>query len=260
MRNQRLFGCVAVLLVASCAQETGTPYATAIGLDEKLGAMVPLELSLRDEGGKTVPLEDLVAGPTMICFVYYRCPGICSPLLTDLSDLLAKTDQEPGRDFRVLTISIDSNETPETAAQKKKGYLGLVREKRPISDEAWRFLTADEATVARFTDAVGFRYKKVGGEYQHPGAGIMLARDGKVIRYLYGKNFVPFDLKMAVAEAGRGEPGFRVSRVLLLCFSYDPEGRKYAFNTLRVAGAAIVLLAGSFFLFLILKRRKSAES
>lgn len=260
LKIHRVWGFVALLLIASCSRESGPEYATAIGLDEKLGAMAPLDLSFRDEQGNAVVLRDVLQGPTLVCFVYFRCPGICSPLLTDLADLLAKTDQEPGLDFKVLTVSIDPTETPETAAGKRKSYLGLVRQKRAISDDAWRFFTGEERSIASLTEALGFRYQKVGNEYQHAGAGIMLARDGKVIRYLYGKNFVPFDLKMAVAEASKGEPGFRVSRVLLLCFSYDPAGRKYAFNILRVAGAVIVLLAGCFFLYLVVQRRKPAES
>ncbi len=226
-----------------------------IGLEEKLGVNVPLDLTFRDEQGQTVVLRDLVRRPTLVCFVYYGCPGICTPLLTDLAELLDRTKLTPGKDFDVLTVSFDVRDNPETAALKKKSYRNLVK-KRPIAEDSWKFLTGDEENIQRITAAVGFQYVKDGVEFRHPATLIMLSSEGKVTRYLYGKNFQPFDLEMATAEASKNEAGFAVRRVLLLCFNYDPKGRRYVFNTMRVVGAITVLLVGGFFLYLVLTRKR----
>lgn len=246
-----------ILPLAACSRgpEEATP---VFGLEEKLGANVPLEVTLRDEQGRDVVLRDLVRRPTLVCFVYYRCPGICTPLLTDLAELLDRSKVSPGKDFDVLTISFDFRDTPEMAAKKRQSYHNLLK-KRTIPEDSWRFLTGDEASTKRLTDAVGFQYVKDGTEFRHPGVLIMLSPEGRVIRYLVGKNFQPFDLEMATAEAARNETGVTVRRVLLLCFNYDPKGRRYVFNTTKVVGAVTVLLVGAFFLYLVLSRKRRVK-
>ncbi len=225
-----------------------------VGIDEKLGEHVPLDVVVRDEQGSPVTMRNLVQGPTLIVFVYYKCPGICTPLLNDIARLLKESDPTPGRDFTLLTISIDPTETPEMAAQKKKAYYLMVG--KPMGENGWRFLTAESAAIARLTDAAGFRYMPDGKDFRHAAALIALSPDGKICRYLYGKNLLPFDLKMAVLESSQGKTGPSIARVLLFCFSYDPQGRKYVFNVTRIAGGVTVLLVGGFFLYLVLRRKK----
>lgn len=228
-----------------------------VGIEEKLGEQVPLDLTLRDEQGGPVSLRNLVTKPTLVAFVYYKCPGICTPLLTDLARLLKESDLVAGRDFTLLAVSIDPTETPALASEKKSVYSSLVQ--KPLAPEGWRFLTADAETVRRFTDSTGFRYMPDGKDFRHAAAVIALSPDGKICRYLYGKNLLPFDLKMAVAEASEGKTGPSVARVLLFCFSYDPAGRRYTLNIMRIAGAVIVVLVGGFFLYLVLRRKPAAE-
>jgi protein SCO1 len=193
----------------------------------------------------------------VLVFVYYRCPGICSPLLQDVAELISATDLEPGNDFTVLTISFDPTDTPETAKRKKENYWGLLT--RPVRDDAWRFLTGDAESLQRLTEATGFRYMPDGREFRHARALFFIAKDGKLVRQLGGKNFLPFDLKMAVAEAEKGEVGNPLRRVLLLCFSYDPEGKRYVANVTRIAGVITVLFVATVFFILIRKRKRPAE-
>lgn len=233
-------------------------YAQEIGIDEsKLGGFLPLDAVVKDEAGRTFPLGDFVHRPTVIVFVYYRCPGICSPLLSDVADLLNATDLDPGNDFTVLTISFDPTDTPEVARQKRQNYQGLLT--RNVREDAWRFLTADEDSIRRLTDAAGFRYMKDGKDFRHARALFFISKDGLLVRQLAGKSFLPFDLKMAVTEAEKGEVGSPLRRVLLLCFSYDPEGRKYVANVTRIAGVITVLFVATVFFILIRRRKRPAE-
>lgn len=233
-------------------------HAQDIGLDEsRLGSSIPLDARVVDEDGRPHELRDFVHRPTVIVFVYYRCPGICNPLLQDVAELMNATDLEPGNDFTLLTISFDPTDTPETAKQKKKNYFGLLT--KSVRDDAWRFLTSDEESIRRLTDAAGFRYMKDGKDFRHARALFFLSKDGKLVRQLGGKAFLPFDLKMAVTEAEKGEVGSPLRRVLLLCFSYDPEGRKYVANVTRIAGVITVLFVAGVALLLVFKRKRPVQ-
>ncbi len=228
--------------------------ASDIGIDEKLGEYVPLTLSFRDENGETVSLKEFVNKPVILSLVYYSCPGICNPLLSGLAEALNKLQLEMGIDYNVVTISFDPLDTPTVALAKKKNYLTLLEKKG--DKESWRFLTGEPENITKLTDAVGFRFKKEGDEFVHPGTLIILSPDGKVIRYLYGITFLPFDVKMALTEASRGRVGPSIRKALLFCFKYDASGRKYALNITRVAGTTITFFAIIFFAFLAITGRR----
>ncbi len=224
-----------------------------VGVDEQLGKYVPLDLSFLNENGDSVKLAALIQKPTILALVYYTCPGICSPLLNGVAEVLEKMDAEPGSDYQVITISFDSRDKPSLAARKKNNYLKSF--KRPFPANAWRFLTGDSVAIKRITDAVGFRYKRQGKDFTHPGLITVLAPDGKITRYLYGITFLPFDLKMALLEASQGRTGPTISKLLMYCFSYDPAGRKYALNVVHIGGAVILSLLAIFISYIIIITR-----
>ena len=146
----RLVGLIVagfIMLVAGSAD-------AEVGIDEKLGDTVPLDLEFLDENGNPVTLGDLIDGPTVLSLVYFKCPGICGPLMGGVADVIEKMDMVPGTDYRVLTISFDPSETPDLARRKKATYFKVVR--RPLGEDGWRFLTGDAAAVDALTDAVGF--------------------------------------------------------------------------------------------------------
>lgn len=230
---------------------------TEIGIDEHLGEFVPQNITLTDENDEEVELAVLLTSPVILNLVYYRCPGICSPLMSGIAEVVSKLDLEPGVDYSILTVSFDPTESPSLAADKKKNYLNAVAEGFP--PEAWRFMTADSADIARLTEAVGFRYRKEGKEFLHTAALIVLSPEGKIARYVYGVTFLPFEVKMALLEASEGRVGPTVSRVLLYCFSYDPEGRTYVFNILKVSATVILFFAAAFIAFLTLGGRKKSS-
>jgi protein SCO1/2 len=228
-----------------------------IGINEHLGEVVNLDYTFVDEKGNTFSLVELVDRPTILNFVYYNCPGICTPLLAGLQDVIDRVDMEPGIDFKILTISINKDETPELALKKKRNYMKGV--KRQIPDEAWLWMTGDSANIAGLTDAVGFNFERTGDDFAHPAALIMLSPKRKIARYLYGITFNQFDLKMAIIEASEGRVGPTIAKVIQFCFSYDPEGRKYVFNFLKVAASAIILFMVVFVTVISLKTTKKRK-
>ncbi len=233
--------------------------APKVGIVEHLGELVPLDLTFRDESGREVRLGDLVDRPTVLSLVYYSCPGICTPLLTGLSETLNLMDLRPGRDYRVVTISFDTTDTPKLAAEKKKNYLHLI-DRREFPGEAWSFLTGDQEQIDAITEAVGFRYEKQGRDFVHAAAIYVISPKGKIVRYLYGTTFLPLDLKLALTEASQGRVGPTINKILLFCFNYDPDGRKYVLNTTRIAGTAVLLTALAFVIYLGASSRRRAAA
>jgi protein SCO1/2 len=225
-----------------------------VGIDEKLGQSVPLDLMLIDEEGNRVALRALFDKPTILTLNFFRCTGLCTPLLNGVAELLQKTDQTPGKDFQVLTVSFDPRDDAELAGLKKQNYLKQLGPAFPPS--AWRFLTGDPTSTKRLADSVGFRFAKKDDSYVHAGAIMVLASDGKVTRYLYGVTFLPFDVKMAVAEAQAGRVGPTIARFLKFCYSYDPAGRRYFLDVTRLAAAFTIMLAVGFGVALAVTRRR----
>ncbi|MFQ5893203.1 MAG: SCO family protein [Nitrospinota bacterium] len=230
-----------------------------IGIEERLGAVVPLDLMFTDESGQPVRLRELVTKPTIVSFVYYTCTDVCPLLLSGLAEVLEKLPAEPGTDYAVLTVSFDEIDTPAKAAEKKENYLKALGQ--PFPDEAWRFVIGDRANIRQLAEAVGFRFKREGEIFLHPVALFVLSPEGRVARYLYGNRFLPFDLKLALLEAREGRVGPTISKVLKYCFTYDPKGRTYVFNILRVFATTMVVFLVGLFIFLTRtgKRRKRKE-
>jgi protein SCO1/2 len=227
---------------------------SGIGIDEKLGQFIPLDLTFYDENGNAILLRRLIHKPTILAPVYYSCPNICSFLLFNLAGVINKMPSEPGKEYRVVAFSFDETEKPNLALEKKKMYLKMIE--KPFPEDAWRFLTGDKENIHQLTDAIGFHFKRQGQDFLHPVSLVILSPDGKVTRYIYGTEFLPFDIKMALLEASEGKVGPTLSKVLRFCFSYDPKGRKYVFNTLKVTGIVTLLFALSLILFLVFKGKR----
>ena len=229
-----------------------------VGIDQKLDQQIPLNLTFRDEYGKTVPLSTYFHDnkPVIIAPVYYRCPMLCTQILNGLESSLKVVTFNAGQDFEVIALSFDPKDTPEIAAAKKAGYLR--RYNRPGSANGWHFLTGDEANIKALTDAIGFHYKydPKTDQFAHA-SGVMIATpDGRLSRYFYGVEYSPRDMRLGLVEASQRKIGTPVDAVLLFCFHYDPATGKYgavAMNMVRFAGAAFVLFGGTF-LFVVFRR------
>jgi protein SCO1/2 len=232
-----------------------------IGIDEQLNDTIPRGIELINEEGEKVMLNDLIDKPTVISFVYYRCPGICSPLMDGIAEVIDRADMEIGEDYQVFTISFDPSEYTELAVRKKKNYLSSM-ERKEAARQGWRFFTADSANIAHITNAMGFRYKRTGKDFLHSASLIVVSPNGKITRYLNGTYFLPFEFKMAIIESSKGQSGPTINKILQYCYSYDPAGQQYVLNITKVAGSVIMLVALVLFLVLALKpifRRKKVS-
>jgi len=229
-----------------------------LGIYEHLDEYISDDLVFTDEMYNEINIKEAIDKPTIICLVYYECPGICSPLLNGLADAADKSELELGTDYQIFTISFNPVETPPLAGKKKKTYSKLVS--HGDLENGWKFFTGDSATINQLLDEVGFKVKKEGKEFIHPASLIMLSPNGKITRYLYGSTyFLPFDLKMAVVEAAQGKSGPTINKVLNYCFSYDAEGKKYVFNVTKVSGTIILVLALILLFSLMAKGNKKRK-
>lgn len=224
-----------------------------IGVVEKLDTYISEDIMVFDEKNQTVSLRSLIDKPTVLNLVYYRCPGICSPIMESVANVIDKTDMIPGKDFQVLTISFDPTESTELAQQKRNNYFYLI--KREFDPEGWRFFTTDSTSAVNLTEQIGFKYKKVGFDYIHTATIVIISPNGKITRYLQGVFFLPFDVKMAVVEAAEGKSGPSISRVLAYCYAFDPAGQRYVFDITKIAGTLILFFGVVIFLFLIIRYR-----
>ena len=237
---------------------TPTPAEAAIGVDEKLGSHIPLDITFRDENGQPVRLAELISGPTIILPVYYSCTNVCNFLQSGMARVLPTIKGIPGKDYTVLSISFDETETPEQAARFKRMYLTAIN--APFPEQGWRFLTGDAQNIRRLTDAAGYHFQRRGRDFIHPVASFVLAGDGMIVRYLYGTTFLPKDLTLALVEAREGQVGTTVRKLVDFCFTFDKNNKTYVFNLLRVSATVVILCTGGFLAFLLLtgkKRRKS---
>ncbi|RIJ49308.1 SCO family protein [Maribellus luteus] len=271
MRNQLIIKLLIVTVLlfwggkAILAQEVINPSASAddveIGVVEHLDDFLPDSISLINEAGEQVWLADLIDKPTIINFVYYRCPGICSPLMEAVAGVMDKSELIPGKDYQVLTISFDPTETIDLGIRKKNNYLNLMNnaDKVEAAKTGWKYFVSDTASILRATTATGFKYKKTGNDYLHAASLTVVSPDGKITRYLNGLYFLPFEWKMAIVEASKGQSGPTLNKVLRFCYSYDPQGQTYVLNVTKIGGTLIMFFAVVLLLVLVIKpkRKKS---
>ena len=244
------------------AQPLDPDFVAKIGLDQKLGERLPLDLVFTDESGARVALGDYFGDkPVVLSLVYYDCPMLCTQVLNGLLRSLRVLKFDVGNEFEVVTVSFDPRETPELAAGKKEVYVR--RYGRDSAATGWHFLTGAQEQIDRLTEAVGFRYEydDDSGEYIHASGIIVLTPDGTLARYFYGIEYAPKDLQLALVESSLGEIGSAVDQLLLLCYQYDPATGKYGFaimNSLRIGGSATVVAIGAFVIVMLRRDRRNA--
>jgi protein SCO1 len=216
-----------------------------IGFDQNLDRQIPLDIPFVDEEGHPVTLGSFFGKrPVVLAFVYYDCPMLCTMVLNALATSLDVMSLEPGADFDIVTISFDPREKPALAAARKATYLQRYR--RPGAAKAWHFLTGDQSSIDRATKAAGFRFvwDERLKQFAHPTGIIVVTPDGRVARYLFGIEYGPRDLRLAIVDASAGRVGSRIDSFLLYCYHYDPMTGRYGLaimRAMRLAGTATVL-------------------
>ena len=240
-----LLGSVLMTASAQVAEQAAQAYE-GVGIDQRLGAVVPDDLVFQNEVGETVPLGAYFDGarPVILTFVYHTCPMLCNTLLDGFTGSLAAMAWTPGQEFEVLTISFNAIDTPELASRQKARYVAQLGKQEAA--EGWHFLTGDEAAINALTQAVGFNYRWVEQqqEYAHPAVLIFLTGDGTIARYLPDFRPRPLDLRATLVETSEGSVGSVLDRVFLYCFQFDPTANSYALhatNAMKIGGLLTVL-------------------
>lgn len=235
-----------------------------VGIDQKLDAAVPLDLTFRDEAGRAVKLSDYMGKrPVVLALVYYECPMLCTQVLNGAVAAFKTMNFTAGKEFEVVTVSFDPRETPAMAEQKKITYINKYG--RPEAAAGWHFLTGGQSEIDALAQAVGFRYvfDEASQQYVHASALIVLTPEGHVSKYLYGIEYPPRDLRLGLIDASNGRIGSPVDQVLLYCYHYDPATGKYSMavmNVLRLAALATLVAAGGFIAVMLGRDRRKQRN
>ena len=244
------------------------PGLEQVGITQKLDAQLPLDLTFRDETGKSVRLKEYFGKkPVILNFAYYTCPMLCGELLKGLTTSLKGLKFELGNEFDVVTVSIDPHDTPETATEKKAEYL--QRYGHPERAAGWHFLTGSQESITALTKAAGFgyQYNQQTMQFAHATAIMMVTPQGKLAQYFYGVDFAPKDLRLGIVQASNEKIGNLVDQVLLYCYHYDPATGKYGAivaRVLKLCGLVTVIGLGLMLVVLVrigpMNQNKDANS
>ncbi|MGQ9634548.1 MAG: SCO family protein [Bryobacteraceae bacterium] len=264
LRISAILGSILALSTVCLAAAPPLPAELeGVGITERLGEKVDLNLTFVNESGKLVRLGEYFRKdrPVVLNLVYYSCPMLCTLVLNGQTAALRNIPGSPGKDFEIVTISIDPSETPDLAREKKQAYIGELGR----GGEGWHFLSDHDGNVQRLAAQVGFhyRYDESIRQYAHAAAIMILTPQGNVSRYLYGIEFKPRDLRLALAEASIGKFSASLDRLLLFCYHYDPTSRSYvpfAANIMKAGGALTVLVLGTILGIFWRRERRSGAT
>lgn len=236
--------------------------AEGVDVSEHLGAKLPSALAFQDDRGRTVLYDELTRGslPTILTMNYSDCPMLCSLMLNAMVDSLKQLDLTLGKDYRIVTVSLDPKETPERLARMKSRYLAAYG--RPGAEDGWTFLAGSDANIHAVARALGiaYNYNEARDEFVHPSAFAIATPAGVVSRYLYGIEYHPRTVRLSLVEASEGKIGSTMDRLILFCFHYDEKEGRYApvaMNIMRLGGGLTALSLGGLILFLKRGEKKS---
>jgi protein SCO1/2 len=233
-----------------------------IGIDEKLGSKIDLDLKFRDEAGNVVPLSTYFhrGQPVLLSPAYYNCANLCNYHLNGMTEMMKKLNWTPGKEFQYVVVSFDPKETPALATAKKANYIRHYG--RPGAAIGWHFLTGDEASIKALMSQIGFKYQwdKEGKQWAHSSGTQVLTPNGEISRYFNGINFDPQTVRLSMVEASNGVVGTVVDKLILYCFHYDPKASKYtpyAMGVMRTGSILIILVLAAFLAPFWFRQRKA---
>lgn len=269
LRPLAAFAAVLSLAVGAHAQiDTGVPEELkGIDIIEHSNDPLPLDARFTDDSGAQVSLRDYFKGqrPVLLQLGYNKCPMLCNLVLNGAFDGLKGIEWMPGKEFEVISISVDPTETPALASAKKESYLAEFE--RPGARQGVHFLTGSAIMSKSVADAVGFQYRRQeDGEFAHAAVLVLITPDGRISRYMYGTKFESSDLRMGLLEASQGNIGTTIDRFILWCHIYDANARGYVLQARRVMSigglVTLLVLAGGLAVFWVaeIKKKKSLQT
>jgi protein SCO1/2 len=241
-------------IVQSQVVMENTPELQKIDVIEHYGEQIPLDLSFINANNEAVRLQSFFGSgkPVLITLAYYECPMLCTFVLNGISKAVGEVAFAPGKDYQIITISIDPTETAVLAEGKKKNQVAATG--KMIDNNGWEFLVGEQPDIEKLADALGFKYyyDEERDEYAHPAVSFILTEQGIISRYLYGFEHKEQDLRFALMEASQGKIGNTLDKILLFCYHYDPDAKGYvvfAGNVMRAGGVITVLIIGTVLIF-----------
>ena len=233
-----------------------------VGIDQKIGQQLPLDLVFKDESGRDVTLGEFFGKrPVVLALAYYECPMLCTQVLNGMTGALKTLSFDAGKDFDVVVVSIDPMDSFRLAADKKATYVQQYG--RPATAGGWHFLTGKDASIKPLASAIGFRYAYDANlkQFAHGAAIYVATPKGLVARYFLGIDFAPRDLRLALVEASNNRLGSVADQALLLCYHYDPATGKYGVAILNAVRIGFIATVTGFLTFLFINlRRDRAEA
>ncbi|MCB1303926.1 MAG: SCO family protein [Leptospiraceae bacterium] len=270
MKNFRRLVILAMLALTGAsfstllAEKTRTP--EGVGVDQKLSAQIPLDTEFYNEKGEKVKLDSFFQSgrmPVILAPSYFECPRLCTLVFNGLSkamNQMGKSGLKPGKDYRAISLSFNPEDTPKLAREKGDRYRSTIKSQK-VTEEGWEFLTGDRESIHAVLDSVGYSYKKdTEGSFSHPAAIILITPEGKVSSYLFGFDYNPTDMRLALVEASSGKIGSLTDAVLLTCFRFDPQKGKYTtdvMNVMKIMALVVIAFLVGLVIFLYRKERNT---
>jgi protein SCO1/2 len=239
------------ILVLLCGIMSSNAQDNTFGILNKTGDFLPADVYLFTQDSVKVRFGDLIDKPTLLSFVYFRCPGLCSPVMNGIAEIIQKTHLQIGKDYQVITIGINYKEALSLARDKKKSYLKTI----PVEgvEQGWNFYKADSSTVKLLTDAAGWQFKRTGNDFVHGAATILLTPDGKISDYFYGTFILPMEFQLAVQDARNGLTGTPRPKDLKYCYNFTPARNMTSSLMISIGGIVLLVSAVILFIWLSLK-------
>jgi protein SCO1/2 len=218
---------VAALAVAAALAAPMGAAAPEVGFDQRIGHPLPMAALFTGGDGVARPLRSYFGGrPVVLIFDYFRCPELCSLVSSGATDALRQLEATAGRDYSVITVSVDPTDTPLMADSRQRSEV--LRYGRTGASAGWHVLVGRAADIGALAEAAGFhyRYDPRSGQYAHPSGVVVVTPGGVVSSYFLGIDFAAPGMASALRRAAENKTGTSVFSLLFVCFQGgSPEGR-----------------------------------
>lgn len=251
----RFFTLTLLALMAACGPASPSladqplEILDAVGIEPHTGEKLPLDAVFRDHDGNPVVLGDFCGErPIVLCLVYFDCPMLCKLAADGLVRTVAGLPETVGKDFDVMLVSFNPEDTPARATAARQQALDNYA--RNGTEPGWHFLTGPPESIAALTEAIGFRYvwDDASKQFAHASGLTIISPSGVITEYLDGVQFSPRDLVAAVNRSRQNQISKTPPTSFVRCYLYDPTTGKFGAAvqwTVRVLGLLTVVVLGA---------------
>ncbi len=251
---KQLLLLIIIIINQNLVYSNDIPYQLRdIGIENSINSKIDKDIIFSDEFDNEINLLDLINNqPTIINFVYLNCPLLCHLLLDGLVDVSNRSSYEIGKDYQIISISIDPKETNKNLSDYKKKYLNIVQK-----NNGWLFLKGKKDAIDAITKQFGYKYKyiKRTKDYSHPSA--LFFYNDQLNNYIEGVTFdnEVFDYSIISTKKITSIK----EKIITYCYYFDPDNQTYSiyiFKIVRIACLLTVIILSIIILNLLRKERK----